>query len=122
VRRPCAHGPDAGAACDAPGEHAVGGAEADQRFFEAANVIDWTEATAGRVGEAAQVKDGIADELAGAVIGNVSAAIDFVDGDALTREHFVCREDVAAVGVATKREHGRMFEEEQDVFDAALMT
>ena len=41
-------------------------------------------AFAGKV--AAEIEDGVADELAGAVVGDVAAAIDFVDFDAFAEE------------------------------------
>ena len=40
----------------------------------------------------AQVKDGIADDLAWAMIGNVAAAIRGMKGDARARQHFLTRQ------------------------------
>ena len=65
---------------------------------------------AGKI--AAQVEDGVADELAGAVIRDVAAAVDLVDLDALLREEFVAGKDVGAGAVAAEREDGWMLEEE----------
>ena len=113
--------PDAGEAADAAGGDAVEGAEADEGFFHEADEVDGAEAggTAG-VAEAAEVEDGIADELAGAVIGDVAATVDFVEGDAAAGEELVGGQDVGAIGVAAEGEDGRVLEEQQDVFDAAL--
>ena len=71
--------------------------------------------------QAAQVEDGVADELAGAVIGDVAAAIDLVKRDAALGEQFVGGEDVGAVGVAAEGQDRRMLEQEQHIFDAALV-
>ena len=79
------------------------------------------EAGAARTAQAAQIEDGVADELAGAVIGDVAAAIDFVKRDAAAGQELIGSENVGAVGVAAQGEHGRMLEEQQDVADAALL-
>ena len=68
---------------------------------------------------AAKIEDGIADELAGAVIGDLAAAVGLVDLDALASEQFIAGEDVRARGVAAERENGRMLHEEQRVADSA---
>ncbi len=72
--------------------------------------------------QAAQVEDGIADELSGAVVGDVAAAVDLVKGDTAAGKQFIGGEDVGAAGVAAKREHRGMFEEEKNVFDTAIET
>ncbi len=72
-----------------------------------------------RVAQAAQIEDGVADELAGTVIGDVAAAVDLVEGDAAPRQQLIRREDVGALGVAAEGEHGRMLEEQKHVADAA---
>jgi hypothetical protein len=105
-------GPDAGAALDPAGKDSVAGAEADQGFFHAADVVDWAEAASVGIGQAAQVEDGVADELAGAVVGDVAAAVDLVDADAFAGEHFIGGEDVGAAGVAAQGEDGRVFEQQ----------
>ena len=113
--------PDAGEAADAAGGDAEVAAEADERFFHEADKVDGAEAgAAAGVAEAAQVEDGVADELAGAVVGDVAAAVDLVERDAAAGEEFVGGEDVGAVGVAAEGEDGRVLEEQQDVVDATL--
>jgi len=113
--------PDAGETADAAGGHAVDSADTDEGFFDEAHKVDGTKAGgAAGVAEAAEVEDGVADELAGAVIGDVAAAVDFVKGDAAAGKELVGGQDVGAVGVAAKGENARVFEEEQDVVDAAL--
>ena len=72
-------------------------------------------ALAGQV--AAEVEDGIADELAGAVVGDVAATINLVDLNAFFYEKLIGCEDVGAGGVATEGEDGRVLEEEQGVTD-----
>ena len=117
---PCADAPDAGEAADAAGGDAVDAAETDEGFFHQADEVDWAETAAAGVSQAAEVEDGIADELAGAVIGDVAAAVDFVEGDAAAGKQLVGGQNVGAVGVAAKGEDGRMLEEQEHVFDAAL--
>ena len=81
-----AEGPDAGDLWNALGHDAEVGAGADEHFFEHADEVDRAEVfvagalLAGPV--AAQIDDGIADELAGAVIRHVTAAIDLMQRDA----------------------------------------
>ena len=90
--------PDAGAFADALRHHAEVAAGADQHLFEQADEVDRAEMRAFLAGEvAAQIDDGIADELAGAVIGDVAAAVDLVELDAALRQEFVAGEDVGAM-------------------------
>ena len=112
--------PDAGETADAAGTDAEDAAETDEGLFHEADEVDRAEAAAVGVAEAAQIEDGVADELAGAVIGDVAAAVDLVEGDAAAGQQFVGGEDVGAVGVAAEGEHRRMLEQQQDVVDAAL--
>jgi hypothetical protein len=56
------------------GVDAEGGAGADERVFEEAEVGVEVFAAAG------EVKDGVADELAGAVVGGLAAAVGFEEG------------------------------------------
>ena len=69
--------------------------------------------------QAAEIEDGVADELAGTVIGDVAAAIDLVEGDAAGGEQLVGREDVGAVGVAAEGENRRVLKQQENVADAA---
>ena len=86
TRLTAAEGPDAGAARDALGQHAEVGAGADEGFFHHADEVDRAQESVARAALAgpfaAQVEDGIADELAGTVIGDVAAAVDLVELDA----------------------------------------
>jgi hypothetical protein len=114
--------PDAGESCDAASADAIDSAEADERFFHHANEVDGTEPATPRVLEAAEIEDGVANELAGAMVGDVATAIDFVEGDAAAQEELVRGEDVGAAGVAAKRKNRRVFEEEEGVFDETGQT
>ena len=107
-------GPDTGALADALGHDAEVAAGADKNLFEQTNVVDRTEVRAFLAGEvAAEVDDGIADELARAVVGDVSTAIDFVEFDSALGEKIVAGENVGAMAVAAKSEDRRVFEQEQ---------
>lgn len=112
--------PDASQAGDAAGGDAMEGAEADESFFHEADKVDGAEAAAVGVGQGAEVEDGVADELAGAVVGDIATAVDFVDSDAAEGEKVTGGEDVGAVGVAAEGEDGRVLEEEKDVLGAAF--
>src|SRR6185369_7404447 len=72
-------------------------------------------------GNAAQIKNGIANQLAGAMEGNVPAAVAFEYLHAPMGEQFGRRNDILPAGIAAKSNHGRMFEEEEDVTDAAFL-
>ena len=97
-------------------------AGADQRLFEQANEVDRAEMRAFFAGQiAAQIDDGIADELAGAVVGDIAAAIDLVQLHAALCEQFVAGEDIGAMRVAAKREHRRMLQQQQRVADEVLL-
>ena len=66
---------------------------------------------------AAQVEDGIADDLAGAVEGDVAAAVAFEELNAALGKEFGRGDYVRGFGVAAERDDGRVFEQEQDVAD-----
>ena len=112
--------PDAGEFADALGRDAEVAAGADEGLFHQADEVDGTEVRATFAGKvAAQVEDGVADELAGAVVGDVAAAVDLVELDAAAGEQFVGGEDVGAGGVAAEGENGRMLEQKERVADGA---
>jgi hypothetical protein len=113
--------PYAGKTADAASGNAVDSANADESFFHEADKVDGAQTVAAvGVAEAAEVKDGVADELAGTVVGDVAAAVDVVEGDTTAREQFIGGQDVGAIGVAAKGENGGVLEEEEDVFNTAL--
>ena len=74
-------------------------------------------ALAGQV--AAEIEDGVADELAGAVVGDVAAAVDLVDFYGFLGELVVRGEDVGAGGVAAEGEDGWVLKEDEGVADEA---
>ena len=92
-------------------------AEADQRFFHETDEVDRAQMRSTLSGKvAAEIEDWVADELSGAVIGDVSAAVDFVDFNTLLREQLVRREsswfrrrreDSAGVGDSEPAAHRR---------------
>ena len=80
---PPAMRPDAGALADALRHDAEVAAGTDEDLFEHADEVDGAEVRAFFAGQvAAQIDDGVADELAGAVIGDVAATVDLVELDA----------------------------------------
>ena len=66
---------------------------------------------------AAQIEDGIADDLAGAVEGDVAAAVAFEELDAALGEEFGRCDHVGSFRVAAERDDRRVFEQEQDIAD-----
>lgn len=112
--------PDSSEARDAARAHAINAAESDERFFHFSNEIDGAEsASIFEVAEGAQVEDGIADELARAMVRNIAAAIDRMDGDAALCEQGIGGQDVGARGIAAEGQDGRVLKKKQNVFNEA---
>ena len=115
--------PDAGEAADAGGGNAEVGAGADQDFFQAAHVLDRAQGLALAVGrgDAAQIENGIADELAGTVERDVAAAIAFEYFHAALGQQFGRSDDVFLLGIAAESDDRRVFEQKKNVADAAFL-
>src|SRR5262249_50716826 len=73
-------GPDTGQPCNASGDDAEIAAGTDKGFFELADEFDRAKARL----KPPEIEDGIADELAWAVEGNIAATIGFVQLNALS--------------------------------------
>ena len=114
--------PDTGESRNTAGANAVDSAEADEGFFHHADEVDGAKASATRIVEPTKIEDGVADELARAMVGDVAASIDFVKGDTAAGEQLVGREDVGAAGIAAEGENRRVFEKEKGVFDETFET
>jgi hypothetical protein len=69
-----------------------------------------------------QVEDGVADELAGAVEGDVTTAVAFEKFHAALGEEFRRSNHVGSFRVAAESDHRRVFEQEQNVADLLLFT
>ena len=109
-------GPDTGAFGDALGGDAEVFTGEDEGFFHEADEVDRAEVGAMFAGEvAAEVEDGVADELAGAVVGDVSAAVNLVDFDAFGGEGFVGEQDIGSGGIAAEGEDRRVFQQDKGV-------
>jgi hypothetical protein len=115
------------------GDGEVGGG-ADQDFFEAADELDYAQGFARAfrtslrlvranqwvrpyTGEAAEIEDGVAYDLAGAVEGDVSAAVAFEEFDAALRQEFGARDYVRGFRVAAQGDYWLVFQEEENVAD-----
>ena len=85
---------------------------ADQRLFEAADVVDGAEAAA------AEVEDRVADELAGAVEGDVAAAVGLDDLGAAGSEGLGVYEQVLGADAAAEGVDRRVLEEGEGFFAA----
>ena len=96
---------------------------ADEDFLQAAHIFDRAQsfALAVRSGESAQIENGIADELSGAVESDIPSAI--------TLEHFYSTlgkelrrsKNVFPLCIAAQGNDCRMFEQKQNVADAAFL-
>ena len=107
--------PYAGETLGAMRGDAVIACRANQYFFEVTDVpVD-----VAAIG--LQIDDGIADELTGAVIGDVATTPCFVNVDASSGQLIGRREDVAAPAVAPHAESQdvRMFQEQQQIVQLA---
>jgi hypothetical protein len=105
--------PDAGFAGDAVGGDTEISGGADHGLFEGADVpVD--VATDG-----IEIEDRIADDLAGAVIRYVAAAVGFAEFDIFLAEDVFGGEEIFLAGVAAEGEDVGMLAEEEDVVDGA---
>lgn len=95
------------------------GAGADQDVFEAADEVDRAQRFAFAVGsgEATEIEDRVADDLAGAVEGDVAAAIAFEKLDAALGKEFGRGDDVRGFGVTAKRDDRLVLKQEENVAD-----
>src|ERR1700737_54138 len=111
--------PNPGEACDTNGRDGKIRASADQDFFQPADEFDCAQGFALAVGrgKSAQVEDGIADDLAGAVEGYVAAAVAFEKLHSALGEEFTQSDYVSGFRVAAQGDDRRVFEQEQDVAD-----
>jgi hypothetical protein len=100
-------GPEAGEAGEAGGAEAEGGGGEEHDFFEAADVVGGGE-VAG-----AEVEDGVSDELAGAVEGDVAAAVGLEDLGAAAGEGFGGDEEVFGPAAAAEGVDGRVLQDGQ---------
>ena len=117
-----AKSPDAGEPGNALGHYAEVGAGADQRILHEADKIDGAEMRAVLAGPlAAQIDDGVADELTRAVIGHVAAAIDLMHFNSAARQPLVANQNVGVRRVAPQRNHRRMLQQQERVTDEVLL-
>lgn len=108
--------PDAGLAGDAIGGDAEFSGGADHGFFERADVPVDVAA------DAIEIENGIADDLARAVIGDVSATVGFAEFDAFLAKDVFGGEKIFLAGVAAEGEDVRVLAEKKDVVDGASFT
>lgn len=74
---------------------AIGGEGVDDGLFQQSHVVVEAEGFAGvGVGESLEVEDGVGDDLAGAVVGDVAAAVGLVESDAQGSEALGIGQDV----------------------------
>ena len=105
--------PAAGVAVAAGGFDTVSGAGRDERRLQR------TDERAEQQLAIGETDDGIRDQLAGAVVRDLAAALDAEDLDTACGELGRCREDVRLVRLASEREDRGVLEEEELVGDRA---
>ena len=105
--------PNAVAICDAPGGDAKIRGGADHHFFE---LIDVPAHVAAMLRE---IEDGIADDLAGAVVGDVAAAIGRGKVDVHLREHAFAGTEMFVFSIAAESDHVRMLAKQQHIGNRA---
>ena len=108
--------PDASLAGDTIGGDAEIGGCANHGFFESADV------PVNVAANAIEIQNGVADDLAGAVISDVAAAIGFAEFDAFLAKYVFGGEKIFLAGVAAKGKDVRVLAEEEDVVDGAGFT
>jgi len=90
------------------GFDAAGAAEIDDDLLEEAQVVVEAEA------EAVEIENGVGNELAGAVVGDVAAAVGLFEMDAMASEEFWRGFEVRRGAMAARDgDDGRVFEEEE---------
>jgi hypothetical protein len=105
--------PDAGFAGDAVGGDAEVSGGADHGLFESADI------PVNVAADGIEIEDGVANDLAGAVIGDVATAVGFAELDIFLAEDIFGGEKILLAGVAAEGENVGMLAEEEDVVDGA---
>ena len=98
--------PDAGFSVPPGPGNAEAGKGANQRFFELPEVFPQVCAVPGKV------HDGVADYLARAMVGYVSASVGVDERDAVLGQHGFGGEDVIQTAGAAEGDYGGVFEED----------
>ena len=101
------------AACDARGCDFEIGCRANHGFFELLHVPADVATVFG------EIEDGVADDLSGAVVGDVAAAVGFVEGDVHLGQQAVAGAEMFFFSVAAQGDDVGVLAEEQDVGDGA---
>lgn len=105
--------PDAGFAGDAISGDAEIGGGSNHGLFEG------TDVPVNVAADKTEIENGIADNLAGAVIGDIAATVGFAELDIFLAEDMFGGEKIFLAGVAAERKDVGMLAEEQDVVDGA---
>ena len=105
--------PDAGFAGDTKGRDAEVRGSTNHGFFERADVPVHVAA------DAIEIEDGVTDDLAGPMIGDIAAAVRFPEFDAFLAQDVFRREQIFRTGVATERKHVGVLAEEQNIVNGA---
>ena len=117
-----APGPYSGALRNTLGHHAKVRAGADQCLLHHAHEIHRTQKRPALAGPlAAQIEDGVADQLSRPVIGHIAAAVHLMLFHVTRSQPLVTRQYVGARCVPTHRNYWRMLQQKQRIADHALL-
>jgi hypothetical protein len=115
--------PYSGTLADALSHDAEVAAGTDQHLFEHADKVDGAEVWAFLAGQVtAQIDDGVANELAGAMIGDVAATVDLVELNAALLQELIRCEDVGATGIPAECKYRRVLKQKKGIADEVLLT
>src|ERR1041385_1774174 len=106
--------PYARKAGNALGNYSQIAAGADKSLFQLADKINSANARL----KGSQIENGIADELAGTVESNVAATVSLMQFNSIAGQELTRCNDILRPGVASQRDHRRMFQQEQRMRDA----
>ena len=81
-------------------------------------MLDWTVRSAGpHTSKTSQIEDGVAHDLAGAVEGDVAAAVAFEEFDAALGEEFRARNYICGFGIAAQGDDRLMLQQKKNIAD-----
>src|SRR5579884_3852915 len=107
--------PDSGSAFEAVRMNVELCEGVDERLFDGANIRDYVALPF------AEIEDGVTDDLAGAMIGDVAAAIGVMELDAGALENLGRREEICKMAVPAQRDDMGVLDDEERVGDFAAL-
>src|SRR5690242_9062021 len=106
--------PHAGKAGNTLSDYAQVTAGSDKHFFQLADKIDGADPRL----KGTEIENGIADELARAVKGDITAAVGIMQLNSVGGQRLTRSDDVLGSGIAAQSDDRRVFQQDQGVGDA----